>query len=78
MKTRLLKKLRKRFDWKFILKDDRKMMVVYNKKLNYIHKNFYVPYLEITDLEYLLDIFENEKLMKQYRNKKTKIKFDKL
>jgi len=80
MKTKLLKKLRKRFDWKFILKDNIKMMVVYDKELHCIHKNFYVPYLGITDLEYLLDIFEfeDEKLMKQYRNKKTKLKFDKL
>lgn len=78
MKTKLLRKLRKRFDWKFILKDDFKILVVYDKKWNWINKNTYVPYIESSNLEYLLEEFGDKKLMKQYGRKKTKLKFDKL
>lgn len=78
MKTKLLRKLRKRFNWKFILKDDRKMMVIYDKKWNWIKKNYPPTYYEITDLEFLLDEFEDKILKDQYGRKKMKLKFDKL
>ena len=78
MKTKLLKKLRKRFDWKFILKDDRKMLFVYDKKWNWIQKNYPVSYYEITDLEYLLGEFGDKKLKDKYGRKKMKLKFNKL
>ena len=78
MKTKLLRKLRKRFDWKFILEDNRKIIVLYDKRWNWIVKNTYVSYFIVTDLEYLLGEFGDEKLKEQYGRKKMKLKFDKL
>lgn len=78
MKTKLLRKLRKRFDWKFILENDRKIIVLYDKRWNWINKNNYVSYFDVTDLEYLLEEFGDKKLKEQYGRKKMKLKFDKL
>ena len=78
MKTKLLRKLRKRFDWKFILEDNRKIIVLYDKRWNWIVKNTYVSYFIVTDLEYLLGEFGDKKLKEQYGIKKMKLKFDKL
>lgn len=78
MKTKLLRKLRKRFSWKFVVKDGAKVMFVYDKKWNWIQKNYPTTYYEITDLEYLLDEFGNKKLKDKYGRKKMKLKFDKL
>ena len=79
MKTKLLRKLRKRFDWKFVVKNGTKVMFVYDKKWNWIRKNcppYY--YYEITDLEFLLEEFDDKKLKEQYGRKKMKLKFNKL
>lgn len=82
MKTKLLRKLRKRFDWKFVVnftvKNGTKVMVVYDKKWNWIQKNYPISIFEKTDLEYLLEEFGNKKLKEQYGRKKMKLKFDKL
>lgn len=78
MKTKLLRKLRKRFDWKFILENDRKIIVLYDKRWNWINKNNCVSYFDVTDLEYLLEEFGDKKLKEQYGRKKMKLKFNKL
>jgi hypothetical protein len=79
MKTRLLKKLRKRFDWKFILEDEKKTLIIYDKKWNWINKNTPIAYdWTPTDLQYLLEQYDDKYLKDKYGRKKMKIKFDKL
>ena len=79
MKTKLLRKLRKRFDWKFVSKNNNKVMVIYDKKWNWIQNNYAgISLFEKTDLEYLLEEFGDKKLKEQYGRKKMKLKFDKL
>lgn len=79
MKTKLLRKLRKRFSWKFVAKDGPyKVMFVYDKKWNWIQKNHPLSIFDKTDLEYLLEEFGNKKLKDKYGRKRMKLKFDKL
>lgn len=79
MKTKLLRKLRKRFDWKFVIHNDKKTLFLYDKKWNWIRRNTGVfAELMPTDLEYLLEEYENKKIKDKYGRKKMKIKFNKL
>ena len=78
MKIKLLKKIRKRFDWKFIDYEGIKTMFIYDKKFNGIRNNSGLGYIFSTDLEYLLDQYDDGYLKNQYRIKKMKLKFDKL
>ena len=80
MKTKLLRRLRERFDWKFVVEcnESRKIMFIYDKKWNWIQKNSHMSLFDKTDLEYLLEEFGDKKLKEQYGRKKMKLKFDKL
>lgn len=78
MKTKLLKRLRKRFDWKFIVKGGKKVMCIYDKKYNWIEENYPFSFYEKEDLEYLLEKFDDEYLKNQYGKKRMKFKFNKL
>lgn len=81
MKVKLLRKLRKRFDWKFrYLYSDRIAIILYDKKYNIISKNLYNPQYEmnISDLEFVLAHYGDDKLLKKYMNKKEKSNYEKI
>lgn len=77
MKTKLLKRLRKRFDWKYSILNERKVLCIYDKQLHYLGKNSgYEWYLN--DLEYLLQEYGDKKLIEKQRRKKIKLHFKRL
>jgi hypothetical protein len=78
MKTKLLKKLRKRFNWKFVNDDGIKKMFIYDKEFNVIKNNGGLLYLFPNDLGFLLDQYNDTDLISKYRIKKIKIKFENL
>lgn len=79
MKTRLLKRLRKRFDWKFVIYQERKTLVLYDKKYGLVFKNYNFHHeLGKSDLECILNMFDNTAIMSKWWDKKQKLKFDKL
>lgn len=81
MKVKLLRKLRKRFDWKFrYLYSDRIVIILYDKKYNIINKNLYNPQYEMntSDLEFVLHHYGDDKLLKKYMNKKRKSNYEKI
>ena len=81
MKVKLLRKLRKQFDWKFrYLYSDRIAIILYDKKYNIISKNLYNPQYKMntSDLEFVLNHYGDDKLLKKYINKKIKSNYEKI
>lgn len=80
MKTRLLKRLRKRFDWKFSDYNGKKTLYIYDKHWLYVFKKpCYSDYVfNKSDFEYLLEEYGDKELIKKYNQKIEKLKFDKL
>jgi hypothetical protein len=81
MKTKLLKKLRKKFDWKYRYKGNSTLdlaFYIYDKKTNLIFVNNWQDRLLRTDLEFLLEKYGNLKLLSKYNKKEAKKRFNKL
>ena len=80
MKTKLLKKIRKVFLLKYILDYNgyHKQLILFNKKNNSIRKNTWESPFKTPDLEFVLSELGDKKLLNQYLNKKSYIKFKKL
>jgi len=79
MKTKLLRKLRKRFDWKFSVYQEEKILVLYDKKYGLISKNYNFHHeLGESDLEHILKMFDNTTIMSKLWDKKQRLRFDKL
>ena len=79
MKTKLLKKLRKRFDWNFHYYNGKKTLYIYDKHWLYLYKKDSMEYsLHMNDFKYLLLQYGDDSLIKKYNQKKEKIKFIKL
>ena len=79
MKTKLLRKLRKRFDWKFVVLFEQQTLVLYDKKYGLIFKN-YSLHQEFgeSDLEYIIKMLDDTTITSKLWDKKQKLKFDKL
>jgi len=79
MKTKLLRRLRKRFDWKYSILNERKVLYIYNKQLHYLGKNSgFDCGIFLSDLEYLLQEYGDKKLIEKQRIKRIKLHFKRL
>ena len=79
MKTKLLKKLRKRFDWKFAYRNGIKTLYIYDKHWTYLYKKDDMEYSSyMSDFKFLLLEYGDDSLIKKYLQKKNRIKFKKL
>ena len=79
MKTKLLKRLRKRFDWKYSIFNGRKVLYVYDKQWICLYKNSGYEYgMFLSDLEYLLQEYGDVKLIEKQRIKRIKLHFKRL
>ena len=85
MKTKLLRKLRKRFDWKhrhpnFTIPKDNWNLVfyLYDKKTSYIFTNNSSDRMLVTDFEFLLKKYDNLTLLVKYYRKEAKRAFNRL
>lgn len=80
MKTKLLKKIRKVFLFKYTLDYHgyHKQLILFNKKNNSIRKNAWEDLYKIPDLEFVLRELGDEKLLVEYMCKKSYIRFKKL
>jgi hypothetical protein len=79
MKTKLLKKLRKRFNWKFVNDEGIRTLYIYDKHWLYLYTKDSMEYsLHINDFKYLLLQYGDDSLIKKYNQKKERIKFIKL
>jgi len=81
MKTKLLRKLRKRFDWKHRRKGNLNLDLVfylYDKKTNSIFTNNWSDRMLVTDFEFLLKKYDNLNLLVKYYKKEAKKTFNKL
>jgi Ca2+-binding EF-hand superfamily protein len=77
MKTKLLRKLRKRFNWKYSILDKNKVLYIYDKQFGRVGKNLHSGWY-LNDLEYLLREYDDKKLIEIYRRKKVKLHFNRL
>lgn len=77
MKTKLLKKIRKVFLFKYTLDYNgyHKQLILFNKKNNLIRKNAWESQFKTPDLEFVLREFGNQKLLTKYLSKKSYIRF---
>jgi hypothetical protein len=81
MRVKLLRRLRKQFDWKFrYLRSEQMAIILYDKKYNIISKNYYNPQYElnISDFEFVLRSYGDDKLLERYMNKKIKSNYEKI
>lgn len=80
MKTKLLKKIRKVFLFKYTFDYHgyHKQLILFNKKNNLIRKNAWESPFKTPDLEFVLRELGDKKLLNQYLNKKSYIFFKKL
>lgn len=81
MKTKLLKKIRKVFLFKYTLDYNgyHKQLILFNKKNSSIKKNRWEgTVITPTDLEFVLRELGDKKLLNQYLDKKSYIRFKKL
>lgn len=80
MKTRLLKRLRKRFDWKFAYYNGKKTLYIYDKHWLFLFKkHHYQDYIfDKSDFGYLLEEYGDKKLIKKHNQKIERLKFNKL
>lgn len=80
MKTKLLKKIRKVFLFKYTLDYNgyHKQLILFNKKDSSIRKNRWEGTFITPDLEFVLRELGNQKLLTKYLNKKSYIRFKKL
>lgn len=80
MKTKLLKKIRKVFLFKYTLDYHgyHKQLILFNKKNNSIRKNVWQSPFKTPDLEFVLRELGDEKLLVEYMRKKSYIIFKKL
>ena len=81
MKTKLLKKLRKKFDWKYRRKGNLNLdltFYLYDKKTSSIFINSWSDRMVVSDFEFLLKKYDNLTLLVKYYKKAAKRTYNRL